>query len=298
MSVLIGIDKDGNRISVSEYDKTKNGIIKCIGCKSIIFPKRGQMKVHHYAHAPNTTCNITRDHDCKTDWHMMWQNIAKPDYIEVIIKKGINYHIADITNNKLVIEIQHSPISSSDIAIREAFYDNMIWILDGRPTVDENNVIQEKVKTVFYISDNYQIVTGTLNFWNSMTKKKYIDTGERIYKVVKMCRNNICICKSIEYIDFLKKFYSNIMLEDINMTIEKLRSYDEIKIGDATISTIKSNIDLYDENHTECIRLNCCYNKEFDYFSGDTFYIRFALKKAGYLFENGVNGKKWIPIKN
>jgi len=42
-------------------------------------------------------------------------------------------HRADIrTPGGLVVEIQHSGISSEDVAAREAFYGNMVWLLDGR----------------------------------------------------------------------------------------------------------------------------------------------------------------------
>ncbi len=47
-------------------------------------------------------------------------------------------HIADIkTVSELVIEFQHSAIQPTEVKCREAFYKNMVWVVDGtRPKRD------------------------------------------------------------------------------------------------------------------------------------------------------------------
>ena len=47
-------------------------------------------------------------------------------------------HIADVkTPSGLVIEFQHSPLDYEEMISREAFYQNMIWVVDGdRGTTD------------------------------------------------------------------------------------------------------------------------------------------------------------------
>ena len=46
---------------------------------------------------------------------------------EVVIKN----HRADVKTSKGVIELQASPISETELAVREVFYKNMIWLLNG-----------------------------------------------------------------------------------------------------------------------------------------------------------------------
>ena len=41
-------------------------------------------------------------------------------------------HIADVKSDyELIIEFQHSPISSTEVQSRETFYKNMVWVVDG-----------------------------------------------------------------------------------------------------------------------------------------------------------------------
>lgn len=42
-------------------------------------------------------------------------------------------HIADVKNsNGLVLEFQHSPIHPKEVNSREKFYEEMIWVVDGK----------------------------------------------------------------------------------------------------------------------------------------------------------------------
>lgn len=55
------------------------------------------------------------------------------DWTEVVLSSNSTRHIADIrTDNDVVIELQHSPISPEVNRAREAFYgERMLWLVDA-----------------------------------------------------------------------------------------------------------------------------------------------------------------------
>lgn len=99
----------------------------CIGCGSDVIAKCGNIMIHHWAHKPGTEdCDSFKDN--VGPWHLQWQDLVRKEYCEVVIEN----HRADIIgNNNKVIEVQSSPISTEDIACREEFYGDMIWVFDA-----------------------------------------------------------------------------------------------------------------------------------------------------------------------
>ncbi len=69
----------------------------------------------------------------ETPWHREWKNKFPKEWHEVIhpAKNG-EEHRADVkTNQGFVIEFQHSHLDSQERLAREAFYQNMVWVVDG-----------------------------------------------------------------------------------------------------------------------------------------------------------------------
>lgn len=61
------------------------------------------------------------------------------EWQEVVVEKEVDglvvRHIADVkTERGVILEVQYSPISIEDIAIRERFYNNMLWLVNMRRT--------------------------------------------------------------------------------------------------------------------------------------------------------------------
>jgi len=91
----------------------------------------GEIVVHHWRHQNLENCDPW--HGEMTPWHVDWQNQFPEENQEVVINRNGIKHIADVlSDNKLVIEFQHSPISSKEIREREKFYGNMIWVVDAK----------------------------------------------------------------------------------------------------------------------------------------------------------------------
>lgn len=98
----------------------------CSECGETVISKCGNINQWYWSHLKGTDCDSWSEGT--GPWHLSWQNMVRMECIEV----GMKPHRADIrTFEGLVIELQHSSISDRDIAAREAFYRNMIWLFDA-----------------------------------------------------------------------------------------------------------------------------------------------------------------------
>lgn len=124
---------ENKKVSAEEYKKSENLDLRCPCCNSQVVAKQGEINVWHFAHKVKNKCSEW--FKPMTEWHLNWQKQFPEKNREVIHKceKTGEKHIADVkTDNGIVIEFQHSSISSKEIKSREEFYGKkMIWVLDG-----------------------------------------------------------------------------------------------------------------------------------------------------------------------
>ncbi len=104
----------------------------CAYCQSDMIAKCGPVRIWHWAHKSTALC----DHwwESETEWHRAWKNRFPTEWQEITHKDSTtgDRHIADIkTDKEFVIEFQHSAIEPSEVQSREAFYKNMVWVVDG-----------------------------------------------------------------------------------------------------------------------------------------------------------------------
>lgn len=103
----------------------------CPICGSAMVPKCGSRVVHHWAHASRRDCDPWWENE--TNWHRQWKNYFPKECREVS-HTALNgeIHRADIkTPTGIVIEVQHWLMTDEERESREAFYKNLLWILDG-----------------------------------------------------------------------------------------------------------------------------------------------------------------------
>ena len=104
----------------------------CIGCESETLTKCGQRNAWHWAHKSKIPCDPWWEN--KTEWHRTWQDKFPREWQEIrhIDPNTGDKHISDITTDRwLVIEFQHSAINPTEAQSREAFYKDMVWVVDG-----------------------------------------------------------------------------------------------------------------------------------------------------------------------
>jgi hypothetical protein len=104
----------------------------CKNCEAVMISKCGQHKLWHWAHKSRINCDPWWEPE--TEWHRQWKNHFPADWQEIIQFDPVSNekHIADVkTIHDQVIEFQHSPMKPDELRSREAFYKNMVWIVDG-----------------------------------------------------------------------------------------------------------------------------------------------------------------------
>jgi competence CoiA-like predicted nuclease len=120
------INDNGQRIKAFP-----DGRAYCPNCNSIVIAKCGDLNIWHWAHDNLLSCD-SWNYEPKTKWHIDWQNNFSEEQTEVYITRGDQAHRADIlTTSQVVIEIQNSKISTTEIEERERFYKKMIWVINS-----------------------------------------------------------------------------------------------------------------------------------------------------------------------
>lgn len=119
------IGENGNRIT-----PFPRGRAECSLCNGVLIAHCGDIYSWHWKHSADRECDPWQEHE--TDWHRNWKAKFPEEWQEVIIDdEWGERHIADVKTNSHVIEFQNSSISTSTIRIREAFYGNMIWVVNA-----------------------------------------------------------------------------------------------------------------------------------------------------------------------
>jgi competence protein CoiA len=124
---MLTADIKGNR------SRPLPGVVgNCPFCHSEMIARCGEVRIHHWAHKSKSDCDPWWEPE--TDWHLNWKNEFPLRWQERIFEDEITNerHIADVfTLAGLTLEVQHSHLEPDERRAREAFYRNMLWIVDG-----------------------------------------------------------------------------------------------------------------------------------------------------------------------
>ncbi|MEX1196338.1 MAG: competence protein CoiA family protein [Pseudohongiellaceae bacterium] len=104
----------------------------CPHCNAEVVSKCGRVKVWHWAHKSRDVCDPWWENE--TEWHRSWKDQFPDEWQEISHTDPATgeRHVADVkTPHGLVVEFQHSPMAMEELEAREAFYGDMIWIVDG-----------------------------------------------------------------------------------------------------------------------------------------------------------------------
>lgn len=158
----------------------------CAYCGREMVSKCGRVKMWHWAHKSRASCDPWWESE--TEWHRDWKNRFPLDWQEIVHTDEATgeKHIADVkTPFRMVIEFQHSPIDPRELESREAFYKNLIWVVDGdRGTADRqyfNMGLSTKEPASFEPLAYYFGWWGKsrlLHNWAETTSPVYLDFGD------------------------------------------------------------------------------------------------------------------------
>lgn len=132
---------NGFKVATEDFESSILGICRCCGAPVRSHMKNNEREIrirdfnNHWKHINKKMCDTWWENE--TEWHRSWKNNFPKEWQEYIMHDNITgeKHIADIytlsRDNKIVIEIQNSKISESEIKTREQFYKNIIWLVNG-----------------------------------------------------------------------------------------------------------------------------------------------------------------------
>lgn len=159
----------------------------CDLCGTDTISKCGNIRIHHWAHWRRQNCDPWWENE--TQWHRDWKR-EFPEHcreVSVISNEG-EKHRADVkTDCDWVIEFQHSPIKPEVRRIREAFYKNMAWVVNGRRLENfrksfDTQLHRAKVLKNTPIKLRFPIGRCTiLKTWADSTVSVYMDFGDTTF---------------------------------------------------------------------------------------------------------------------
>ncbi len=105
---------------------------QCPTCGAAMVAKCGPRILHHWAHAGRRNCDPWWENE--TEWHREWKNLFPAACREIShTAPDGEIHRADVmTQTGIYIEVQHSAMTDAERISREAFYKNLIWVIDGQ----------------------------------------------------------------------------------------------------------------------------------------------------------------------
>lgn len=188
----------------SKTEATKGAQGFCPVCFAPVIAKCGIHRIHHWAHKSNNSCDPWWENE--TAWHRNWKNLFPEQWQEKVFVNAQTgeRHIADVvtphTPYNLVIEFQHSHISSEERQSREAFYTQenrrMMWVVDGsrlkndyKRFLNNFNCCNKLGKGIFRIIEPTKIFN---NAWCSSSVPVIFDFGEEFVQKEKI--ENILFC--------------------------------------------------------------------------------------------------------
>ena len=163
--MYIALDHEDKRINISNAKIGQEYFCPICKEKLSIKAKDSISVKAHFAHQKGTDCLDNWKHDM-SEWHYSWQAMFPEECQEVVVEKDCIKHRADVLINNTVIEFQHSPITSEEIAQRNSFYlecgYEVIWVFDangriknaidsnwGIAPIRENSLVWKRVRSEF-----------------------------------------------------------------------------------------------------------------------------------------------------
>ena len=104
----------------------------CPECEQPVIARCGEIRVWHWAHKVSSHCDSRWANE--GPWHRDWKNEFPAEWQEfrhVDAKTG-ERHWADVqTEHGWVLEFQHSYIKPEERRSRDAFYQKLVWVVNG-----------------------------------------------------------------------------------------------------------------------------------------------------------------------
>lgn len=175
----------------------------CPHCSGDVVSKCGRVKVWHWAHKSKIACDPWWENE--TEWHRAWKDNFPKEWQEIsaVDAKTGERHIADVkTPYGMTIEFQHSPMHLDELIAREAFYGDMIWIVDGlRGALDLSyfnmGLSREHINIEGPQAHSFHWLgkSRIMHNWSDAKSRVFLDFGEGFYTGEAMLWLLVCFDK-------------------------------------------------------------------------------------------------------
>lgn len=160
---------------------------ECPVCGATTIANCGEKKIWHWAHKGKRKCDQRWENE--TEWHRNWKSPFPVDWQEVVqIADDGEKHIADVkTDQGWAIEFQHSHIEPEERRSREAFYENMVWVVDGLRRKNDRKQFTEAVRDKRWVFQDLLVVTlrqydcRIVDEWSNSRVPVFFDFGEEVF---------------------------------------------------------------------------------------------------------------------
>lgn len=129
----IAVNRIGHRVYADEFDKIDP--VFCPVCGQPVIFKSGQIRHCYFSHIPGAECKDAWHYEDMCEWHQEWQGQFSSNQQEIVFDHEGQRHRADVSFGNVVVEFQHSPISSGEFNDRNSFYfklgKTVVWLFDG-----------------------------------------------------------------------------------------------------------------------------------------------------------------------
>jgi len=149
----------------------------CPICGNPVIAKCGNRKVHHWAHVHEFNCDPWWENE--TPWHREWKSHFPDAWHENVFfdQTTGEKHIADIfTPNGITLEFQNSPMSYTELGLREAFYKKMIWVVNGHGFVNNIKLVELVPNFIKFKNDDFVFRQGEVSVavWRKSDNPDYL----------------------------------------------------------------------------------------------------------------------------
>ena len=79
--MLFANDRNKKRVYILDIKEDEDYF--CPSCNSKLILRRGEIKIHHFAHQKNSICSDNWNYDM-TEWHYSWQNRFPRECQEIV----------------------------------------------------------------------------------------------------------------------------------------------------------------------------------------------------------------------
>lgn len=228
----------------------------CPTCGAEAIAKCGPRVLHHWAHSGRRNCDPWWENE--TDWHRQWKNLFPESCREVphVAANG-EVHRADIqTPTGIFIEVQHSAITDEERLSREAFYGNLVWVIDGRS-------FRKNFDIYHLLPDPTSEIAQDL-VWEKARRHKHGANAGLFYRLSECKRDNPDVTKASLRGGWIHGFHE--IEAQVNDAYRGHHQFDWIRPHrtwlDATCPVYIDfgddhlvRLEIYDESRLQCVRL-------------------------------------------